>query len=78
MSKQAMNVRDLTVKRLEVHQERWRTLQVPMAPLELQHLDEAIKALDILDTELAAKQRQAAQPVPHDFELVPTVVTSAR
>ena len=69
MSKQAMNVRDLTIKRLDVHQQRWRTLQVPMAPLDLLHLDDAMNALDTLDAELTAKQRQAAQPLPHVFQI---------
>jgi hypothetical protein len=69
MSKQAMTVRDLTQKRLDVHQQRWRTLQVPMASLDLLHLDEAMKALDALDAELTTKQRQAAQPLPHKFQV---------
>jgi len=71
MSKQAMTVRDLTVKRIEVHNQRWRTYQVPMTPLDLLHLDETLKALDALDAELTAKQREAAHPLPHEFELVP-------
>jgi lysophospholipase L1-like esterase len=70
MSKQAMAVRDLTVKRLDVHQQRWRTFQVPLTPLDLLHLDEADKAMDAVDLELTAKQRQAAHPLPHEFELV--------
>ncbi len=70
MSKQAMTVRDLTLKRLEVHNQRWRTYQVPMTPLDLLHLDETLKALDALDVELTARQRQAAHPLPHNFELV--------
>jgi lysophospholipase L1-like esterase len=70
MEKQAATVRDLTTKRIDVHQVRWRTLQVPMTPLDLLHLDEAMKGLDTLDAELTAKQREAAQPLPHDFELV--------
>ncbi len=71
MSKQAMTVYDLTGKRLAVHQERWRTLQVPMAALDLVHLDDAMKALDVLDAELAVEQRQAAQPVAHVFQVAP-------
>jgi hypothetical protein len=71
MSKQAMTVRDLTQKRLEVHNQRWRTYQVPLTPLDLLHLDETLKALDALDAELTAKQREAAHPLPHEFELVP-------
>jgi lysophospholipase L1-like esterase len=70
MSKQAMAVRDLTVKRLDVHQQRWRTFQVPLTPLDLLHLDEAEKAMDAVELEVTAKQRQAAHPLPHEFELV--------
>jgi hypothetical protein len=69
MSRQAMTVHDLTVKRLDVHQQRWRTLQVPMAGLDLLHLDEAMKAMDTLDAELTVRQRQAAQPLPHVFQI---------
>ncbi len=69
MSKQAITVRDLTRERLEVHQQRWRTLQVPLTPLNLPSLDEAMKELDKVDAELYAKERAAAQPAPHDFEL---------
>ena len=43
MSKQAMDVRDLTQKRLDVHQQRWRTLQVPLSSLDLLHLNDAEK-----------------------------------
>jgi lysophospholipase L1-like esterase len=71
MSRQAMKVHDLVVDRLNVHQERWRTLQVPMASLDLLHLDDAIKALDTLDTELATRERQAAQPLPHVYQVSP-------
>ena len=70
MSKQAMNVRDLTIKRLDVHQQRWRTLQVPLSSLAPDHLEAALKDLDALDQELAQKQRGAAQPLPHHFSLV--------
>lgn len=69
MSQQAITVRDLTLKRIEVHQERWRTLQVPMATLDLTHLDEAMKALDKLDVDLTAKQREAAKPLAHVYQV---------
>lgn len=69
MSKQAMTVRDLTLRRLDVHQTRWRTLQVPLATLDLLHVDDAMKALDTLDVELTTKQREAAQPLAHVYQV---------
>jgi lysophospholipase L1-like esterase len=71
MSRQAMTVRDLTMKRLDVHQARFHTLQAPMQTLDLQHLDESLKALDNLDNEIMTRQREAAQPHPHVFQLAP-------
>jgi lysophospholipase L1-like esterase len=69
MARQAMNVRDLTVKRIDVHQQRWRVLQVPLQGQDIGHLDAALKALDAVDEEVAARQRAAAQPRPHSFQL---------
>ena len=53
MSRQAMDVRDLTVKRIDVHQQRWRALQVPLQNLDIEHLSEALKALDSVEAEVA-------------------------
>ncbi len=69
MSRQAMDVRDLTVKRIDVHQQRWRTLQVPLQNLDIEHLSEALKALDSVEAEVIVRQRAAAQPRPHTFQL---------
>lgn len=69
MSRQAMEVRDLTVKRIDVHQQRWRVLQVPLQNLDIEHLPEALKALDSVEAEVITRQRAAAQPRPHTFEL---------
>jgi lysophospholipase L1-like esterase len=69
MSRQALEVRDLTVKRIEVHQQRWRVFQVPLSTLGLPNLDETLKAMDGLDKELAVRQRAAAQPMPHVFQV---------
>jgi lysophospholipase L1-like esterase len=70
MSKQAMTVRDLTVTRLVVHNARWREFQVPLGQMDLLHLEDALKSLDTLDTELTTRQRQAALPLPHVFQVV--------
>jgi lysophospholipase L1-like esterase len=69
MSRQAMEVRDLTVKRIDVHQQRWRVLQVPLQNLDISHLPEALKALDSVEVEVITRQRAAAQPRPHAFQL---------
>jgi hypothetical protein len=69
MSRQAMDVRDLTVKHLDVHQQRFHTLQAQMQNLNLEHLDDTLKALDTLDNEIVNRQRAAAQPHPHVFQL---------
>jgi lysophospholipase L1-like esterase len=71
MSRQAMNVRDLTTKHLDVHQQRFHSLQAQLQGLDLQHLDETLKALDALDSEIVSRQRDAAQPRPHVFQLAP-------
>jgi lysophospholipase L1-like esterase len=69
MSRQAMDVRDLTVKRIDVHQQRWRVLQVPLQNLDIEHLPDALKALDSVEAEVITRQRAAAQPRPHAFQL---------
>ena len=71
MSKQAMDVRDLTVRHIDIHQFRWRTLQVPLQDASLDHLDESIKSLDAVEAEVVQRQRAAAQPRPHVFQLTP-------
>ncbi len=71
MAKQAMEVRNLTTQRADLHQIRWRTIQVPLANLNSSHYDEALKAMDALEADVVAKQHAAAQPGPHVFQLVP-------
>jgi len=70
MSKQAMDVRDLTVRHLDVHQFRWRTLQVPLQNVPIQSLGSTLKALDTTEAEIIEMQRTAAQPKAHTFQLV--------
>ncbi len=71
MSRQAFEVRNLTTRHTDVHQFRWRSLQMPLNDLDLEHLDESLKALDALEADLVARQRATAQPRPHVFQLVP-------
>lgn len=69
MSKQAMDVRDWTVRHIEIHQFRWRTLQVPLQDAGIDNVGQSIKDLDATEAEVVAHQRQAAQPRPHVYQL---------
>jgi lysophospholipase L1-like esterase len=73
MLKQALQVRDLTRRRSDVHNARWRQFQVPMADDKAvsKDLGNVLKALDGLDDSLRKEQRAAAQPQPHTFTLTP-------
>jgi hypothetical protein len=70
MAKQAQAVHDLTVKHNNIHSTRWRELQVALAQQPLPHLPQAMEALDNLEADLVAQQRQAAQPKTHQYELL--------
>jgi lysophospholipase L1-like esterase len=66
---QAWEVHSLTLKRAAMHQTRWRNVQVPMEVAGPQSLDAAMSALDAVSAELGRKQRAAAVPKAHQFEL---------
>ena len=70
MARQATEVRDLTIRRIDVHQERWRSLEVPLETFHLGSMEQSLKGLDALDAEIAARQHAAAQPRPHSYKLV--------
>ncbi len=71
MAKQAKEVYDLTVARCDVHNARWRTMQVPLAPYNLSVTPQAMQSADELDQAIRQKRQEAAQPKPHKYELVP-------
>jgi lysophospholipase L1-like esterase len=71
MLKQAAEVLKLTNQHNDVHVSRWRLVQVPLAQYGLPHYDAAITNLDALEQEAIARQRTAAQPRPHFYEIVP-------
>jgi hypothetical protein len=71
MSKQAEEVRELTVKRINIHQDRWRVLQVPLHDMNISDLNGALTALDNIEEEVVQQQWAAAQPKPHTFQLSP-------
>ena len=70
MSAQATQVHGLTLRHTGLHQARWRTYQVPLANDGLTNLSKSLEAMDAVEAEIIAQQRQLAQPVPHRFELL--------
>ncbi len=70
MTEQAKQVYDLTVSHCDVHNERWRTIQVPLAKYNLPQSEPAMTAADTLEQAIIEKRHTAAQPVVHHFEVV--------
>jgi lysophospholipase L1-like esterase len=70
MAKQAADVHALTLKHNAVHFTRWRTIEVPLERDQLTKARPAMEALDEVEKEIVARQRELAKPTPHRFELV--------
>ena len=71
MMQQAAQVHTLTLKRAEVHNFRWRQVQLPLQttlPVRVAAVDDN---LDALDNDLAAIQRATAQPASCVYSLTP-------
>jgi len=71
MARQAKEVYDLTVAHCNVHNDRWRTVQVPLESYNLPTVEPAMQAADALERSLVQKRHDAAQPRAHKFELNP-------
>ncbi len=71
MTKQAKEVYDLTASHCDVHNDEWRTVQVPLAPYNFSAAQPAMQSFDTLEQAILAKRHQVAQPKPHKFELAP-------
>jgi len=72
MMQQAMRVQQLTKQHNDQHFFRWRTIQVPLQTRTSaiqQALPPLLAALDAEEAETVAKQRAAAQPVAHRYEI---------
>ena len=69
MAKQAAEVHAMTLKHTNIHNTRWRTLQTPLANDGFASTQAAMEALDKLDTEMIARQRELAQPKPRRFQV---------
>ena len=69
MARQAAEVHRLTLKHASIHNKRWRDVQVPLQDEAGPALNKALAALDEVEAEVVQRQRAAAQPRPHRFEL---------
>ena len=78
MLEQAAGVLKLTNQHNDVHVSRWRLIQVPLAPYGLPHYGTALADLDTLEQETVARQRAAAQPKPHNYEIVASKRAASR
>ena len=70
MAKQAKEVYDLTVYHCNVHNDRWRNVQVPLASYNLPAVQSAIQAADALEQSIIQKRREIAKPKQRRYELV--------
>jgi lysophospholipase L1-like esterase len=68
---QAHRVHALTLEHNNIHFARWRSVQVPMEVEKDLNAGPALESLDALEAQLIDRQRAAAQPVAHRFELLP-------
>jgi lysophospholipase L1-like esterase len=71
MLRQAQSVHGLTTRHNNLHNIRWREVQVPLQDNPSHRIQAALDALDSLEADLVKQQRAAAQPKPHHYELVP-------
>jgi lysophospholipase L1-like esterase len=71
MMQQAEQVQALTVKRTNVHQLRWREMQLPFEKDGYPRVTSILQQLDALDEEVAARQRSNARPGAFFYEVTP-------
>jgi lysophospholipase L1-like esterase len=70
MTRQAGLVHELTLKHNNIHNVRWRVVQVPLQDETYAHKDAVFESLDALENEIIQQQRAKAQPSPHRYELL--------
>jgi lysophospholipase L1-like esterase len=73
MMQQAGQVHDLTLKRADIHNIRWRQVQLPLQNMLPARAAAVEDNLDALDNDLAALQRATAQPASCLYELTPVL-----
>src|SRR5437870_12848346 len=75
MTKQAAEVHKLTLQHNNIHFQRWRQIEVPLADRKTPRVQKATRdlmaALDEEEAEVLKEQRAAAQPRRHRFQLAP-------
>lgn len=71
MLRQARAVHALTLQHNRIHFVRWRELQVPLGQEHLADVPKTLSALDAIEAELVKRQRAAARPKAHRYELIP-------
>jgi lysophospholipase L1-like esterase len=71
MMQQAAQVHDLTLKRADIHNIRWRQVQLPLQNMLPARAAAVEDNLDALDNDLAALQHATAQPASCLYELTP-------
>jgi lysophospholipase L1-like esterase len=77
MTRQAARVHDLVLKRTNVHNVRWRTIEVPMADDSFLQASPAMRALDALDADIDARLREESKPKARRFEVIPVPASMA-
>jgi lysophospholipase L1-like esterase len=71
MARQAAEVHKLTLKHNDIHEVRWRGLEVRMQKMMSTHVTRALKELDEFEDDVVDDQRAAAEPRSHRYELRP-------
>jgi lysophospholipase L1-like esterase len=75
MLAQAGQVEALTWQHNNLHYQRWRSVELPLAEVSAPEVQESVKnlvaALDKEEARVIEQQRLAAQPKPHQFQLLP-------
>lgn len=71
MTTQALAVHALTSRHNDLHQVRWRQVQMPLAQESMAETQTALAAIDKLDEAIVKKRRAIAIPKPHKYELSP-------
>jgi hypothetical protein len=68
MTDQAMTVYQLTNQHGDLHYDRWRHIEVPFGTMP--DASSTMATLDAFESKIVEKQRQAAVPVAHTYELI--------
>lgn len=71
MSDQAMTVYQMVNEHSDLHYDRWRHVQVPLAGNKLSQTEAAVSAMDALEDKVVDQERKAALPREHTFSITP-------